>query len=97
VRLGSGAEEIVIRVEDGGPGIPEKFREEVFRPFFRLEGSRSRNSGGSGLGLTVSRTVARAHGGEVRLSAASGGGLVVTVVLPHQSEATAKPLPIAAE
>lgn len=98
VNLESSADEIVIRVEDRGPGIPEKFREEVFRPFFRLESSRNRNSGGSGLGLTVARTVARAHGGDVRLSAASGGGLVVTVVLPHQSEATlAKPLPIAAE
>jgi signal transduction histidine kinase len=98
VRLESGADEIMIRVEDRGPGIPENFREEVFRPFFRLEGSRSRNSGGSGLGLTVARTVARAHGGDVRLSAASGGGLVATVVLPRQSGATlAKPLAIAAE
>jgi signal transduction histidine kinase len=76
--------EIMIHVDDRGPGIPEQSREEVFRPFYRLEASRSRDSGGSGLGLTVARTVARAHGGDVILSGRpGGGGLRATIVLPQ--------------
>ena len=66
-----------------GPGIPEALREEAFRPFNRLEKSRNRETGGSGLGLTVARTLARAHGGDVLLNEAPGGGLRATVVLPH--------------
>jgi signal transduction histidine kinase len=99
VSLEVGANEIMIRIEDRGPGIPEEFREQVFRPFFRLETSRNRLSGGSGLGLTVARTVARAHGGDVRLSARPGGGLTATVILP-QSEippSSLQPLAAAAE
>jgi signal transduction histidine kinase len=74
--------EIMIHVDDRGPGIPEQFREEVFRPFYRFEASRSRGSGGSGLGLTVARTVARAHGADVVLNGSPGGGLRATIVLP---------------
>jgi len=77
-----GATEIMIQVDDRGPGIPEALKEEVFRAFYRLEGSRNRDSGGSGLGLTVARTVARAHGGDVLLGKAPGGGLRATIVLP---------------
>ena len=100
VSLAAGASEIVIRIEDRGPGIPEQFREQVFRPFFRLDSSRGRNSGGSGLGLTVARSVARAHGGDVRLSARPGGGLTATVILPLNeslSTPSPQPLPTAAE
>ena len=75
--------EIMIHVDDCGPGIPDELREQVFRPFYRLEGSRSRDSGGCGLGLTVARTVALAHGGDVLLSARHGGGLSATIVLPQ--------------
>jgi signal transduction histidine kinase len=76
--------EVMIHVDDRGPGIPEQSREEVFRPFYRLEASRSRDSGGSGLGLTVARTVARAHGGDVILRGRpGGGGLRATIVLPQ--------------
>ena len=79
--------EIMIHVDDRGPGIPEQSREEVFRPFYRLEPSRSRDSGGSGLGLTVARTMARAHGGDVILSGRpGGGGLRATIVLPQCEE-----------
>jgi signal transduction histidine kinase len=81
----SGAE-IRIRIEDRGPGIPEQLRDQVFRPFFRLEGSRSRDSGGCGLGLTVARTIARAHGGDIMLSERPGGGLRATVVLPGNEQ-----------
>ena len=78
VSLEAGPNEVVIRIEDRGPGITDEFHEQVFRPFFRLETSRSRHSGGSGLGLTV----ARAHGGDVRLSGRPGGGLIAAVTLP---------------
>jgi signal transduction histidine kinase len=74
--------EIIVRVEDFGPGIPEHFYDDVFRPFYRLEASRGRDSGGSGLGLTIARTAARAHGGDVLLQKAYSGGLAATVVLP---------------
>ena len=74
--------EIMIHVDDRGPGIPDEAREQVFRPFYRVERSRSRDSGGSGLGLTIARTVALAHGGDVLLAARPGGGLRATIVLP---------------
>ena len=74
---------ILVHIDDRGPGIPKVLREEAFRPFNRLEKSRNRETGGSGLGLTVARTLARGHGGDVFLSEAPGGGLRATVVLPH--------------
>lgn len=77
------ASTIVVHIDDHGPGISEALREEAFRPFNRLEKSRNRETGGSGLGLTVARTLARAHGGDVLLNEAPGGGLRATVVLPH--------------
>jgi signal transduction histidine kinase len=98
VSLDVGASEISVRIEDRGPGIPEEFREQVFQPFFRLEPSRSRKCGGSGLGLTIARSVARAHGGDVRLSSRPGGGLTATVTLPlNESLSQSTPLPTAAE
>jgi len=90
--------DIAICIEDSGPGIPEEHYEDVFRPFFRLEGSRGRDSGGSGLGLTVARTVARAHGGDVILGTAEDGGLAVTVTLPTNQAISEPPsIPAAAE
>ena len=99
VTLETGASEIVVRIEDRGPGIPEEFREQVFRPYFRLEPSRGRHTGGSGLGLTVARSVARAHGGDVRLRERPGGGLTAEVLLPLNDNVstTPQPLPTAAE
>lgn len=72
----------VIRIRDSGPGIPEAELEKVFDPFYRLENSRSRNTGGTGLGLTIARNIVEQHGGTIRLSNASEGGLEVTVRLP---------------
>src|SRR5262249_22617225 len=74
---------IVIRIEDDGPGIPEEDLESVFLPFRRLEASRSRETGGAGLGLTIARTVARAHGGDVHIANRAEGGLRVELVLPE--------------
>ena len=73
---------IVITIADDGPGVPEEELERVFDPFYRLEASRSRETGGTGLGLTVARTVIRAHGGDVRLHNLQPSGLCATVTLP---------------
>jgi signal transduction histidine kinase len=71
-----------IAVEDEGPGIPEAERERVFQPFHRLEPSRNRETGGSGLGLTIARSILRAHGGDVTVTNRSPSGLVATATLP---------------
>ncbi len=73
---------IRIVIDDDGPGIPESEMEAVFRPFRRLETSRNRETGGTGLGLTIARTVARAHGGDVVLTNRPQGGLRAEIVLP---------------
>jgi signal transduction histidine kinase len=75
-------ESLVVRIDDDGPGIPEPDLETVFKPFRRLEGSRSRETGGTGLGLTVARSIVRAHGGEIVLTNRPEGGLRVEVPLP---------------
>ena len=72
----------VILIEDDGPGLPDEELEAVFEPFHRAERSRSRETGGAGLGLTVARQAVRAHGGDVILSNRSEGGLVARLQLP---------------
>ena len=72
----------VIRVRDGGPGIPEDQLEKVFDPLYRIETSRSRDTGGTGLGLTIARDIARKHGGTLTLRNAPGRGLESTLTLP---------------
>ena len=71
-----------VRIRDEGPGIPENQRERVFEPFARLETSRSRDTGGTGLGLTIAREIARRHGGRVSLSNRPEGGLEVLLEIP---------------
>ncbi len=73
---------IEIIIDDDGPGIPETQREEVFKPFFRLEGSRNPGTGGVGLGMTIARDVARGHGGEIFLTESPLAGLRVRLRLP---------------
>jgi two-component system osmolarity sensor histidine kinase EnvZ len=73
---------IDIVIDDNGPGIPPEQREDVFRPFVRLEQSRNRSTGGVGLGLTIARDVARAHGGDLTLSNSPMGGLRAKLRLP---------------
>ncbi|RJG06126.1 HAMP domain-containing protein [Noviherbaspirillum cavernae] len=72
----------VIRIRDDGPGIPEDELDKVFEPFYRLENSRSRQTGGTGLGLTIASNIAEQHGGRIRLANPRGGGLEVTLELP---------------
>ena len=71
-----------LEVEDDGPGIPEGELEAVFAPFRRLEASRNRETGGTGLGLTIARNILRAHGGDVVLRNRTGGGLAAVASLP---------------
>jgi signal transduction histidine kinase len=73
---------IVVEIDDDGPGVPEEDLERVFDPFYRREPSRSRQTGGAGLGLAVVRSVARGHGGDVTLFNREGGGLTARVMLP---------------
>ena len=82
VALTKQQEALTVTIDDDGPGIPEAELDRVFDPFYRLEASRSRETGGTGLGLTVARSTIRAHGGDVMLANRSGGGLSVTVTLP---------------
>src|SRR6185437_15164327 len=79
LRAVRGRTSVEIIVDDDGPGIPEARREDVFRPFLRLDESRNVDTGGVGLGLTIARDVARSHGGDVSLAAAPLGGLRVIV------------------
>lgn len=82
VSLSRDAAEAVVEIADAGEGLPLSELERVFAPFYRAEPSRNRKTGGIGLGLTVARAVARAHGGDVTLSPGAEHGLVATVRLP---------------
>ena len=72
----------VVIVRDRGPGIPDDALQSVFRPYYRLDKSRNRATGGVGLGLTVAQAIVQAHGGEIILSNRSGGGVEARVTLP---------------
>ncbi|MGF1610174.1 MAG: ATP-binding protein [Kiloniellales bacterium] len=82
IRAGRRGRLIEITIDDDGPGIPADKREEVFKPFFRLDQSRNPETGGTGLGLTIARDVVRSHGGDILLEDAPGGGLRARVRLP---------------
>jgi signal transduction histidine kinase len=86
VYLSASPQHVQVVVEDDGPGIPSDQMENVFKPFFRLERSRNKRTGGIGLGLATARSIARAHGGDVVLENRPGGGLRATVTLPRQSD-----------
>jgi signal transduction histidine kinase len=72
-----------IRIRDDGPGIAGRELAKVFDPFYRVEGSRSRESGGTGLGLTIARNIAEQHGGTITLANHPDGGLEATLMLPE--------------
>ncbi|MCC8992367.1 MAG: HAMP domain-containing protein [Candidatus Contendobacter sp.] len=74
---------LTLTLHDQGPGIPEAEQERVFEPFYRLESSRSRDTGGVGLGLSIARNIARAHGGELTLRNHPQGGLEVVLEIPR--------------
>jgi two-component system osmolarity sensor histidine kinase EnvZ len=83
--------EAVVTVEDDGPGIPSQMYEEAFRPFSRLDAARNQNVSGVGLGLTITRDIARAHGGDVQLGKSELGGLKATIRLPFDVDAKGRP------
>jgi two-component system osmolarity sensor histidine kinase EnvZ len=73
---------LTLTLDDDGPGIPPESREEVFKPFYRLDEARNLDSSGTGLGLAIARDIARAHGGNVMLSDSPAGGLRAIVRIP---------------
>ncbi len=73
---------LTVTVEDDGPGIPIAMREDVFKPFLRLDNARNIDEGGSGLGLAIARDIARSHGGDIFLGDSLMGGLRATVRVP---------------
>jgi two-component system osmolarity sensor histidine kinase EnvZ len=73
---------LTVSVEDDGPGIPEDEREQVFRPFYRLDHARNQDSGSTGLGLAIARDIARIHGGDIALSQSPLGGLKAVLKVP---------------
>ena len=85
VAVQDGERELVIVIRDHGPGIPDDQLEQVFEPFYRLEESRNRDSGGTGLGLTIARGIAESHGGRLVLANHAAGGLEVRLTLPRRS------------
>jgi len=77
---------VAITVDDEGPGIPPSERQKVFEPFYRIGSSRDPDTGGVGLGLSVTRSIIWEHGGEISLASRKGGGLSVRLELPSGSE-----------
>jgi two-component system osmolarity sensor histidine kinase EnvZ len=71
-----------IEVDDDGPGVPAAERDNVFRPFYRLDHARNQDAGNSGLGLAIARDIARSHGGDIALGVSSMGGLRATIRVP---------------
>jgi two-component system osmolarity sensor histidine kinase EnvZ len=74
--------ELIVRIDDNGPGIPPDKREDVFKPFVRLDDARNLDESGTGLGLSIARDIARAHGGDVMLSDSPLGGVRAQVKIP---------------
>ena len=72
-------------VDDEGPGIPPSEREKVFEPFYRIDSSRDPDTGGVGLGLSVTRSIIWEHGGEISLASRKGGGLSARLDLPSDA------------
>ncbi|WP_122220824.1 ATP-binding protein [Pseudomonas syringae group genomosp. 3] len=83
IELQAKTQEIIIGVSDDGPGIPESDLHRVFDPFYRVESSRNKNSGGVGLGLSAARGIARKHGGELIIRNRREGGLLARLSLPR--------------
>jgi two-component system sensor histidine kinase CpxA len=77
-----GNEEIIVRVLDCGPGVPEDELENIFQPFYRIDDARNRQTGGAGLGLSIADRAVRLHGGRVRASNRAEGGLEVEIRIP---------------
>ena len=82
IRAATEGQWVRIEVDDNGPGIPPSERENVFRPFYRIDAARNVDEGNSGLGLAIARDIAKSHGGEIALGQSSMGGLRAIISLP---------------
>jgi signal transduction histidine kinase len=88
------SDSVLVTVSDDGPGVPEELIDRLFEPFFRVEQSRSRETGGTGLGLTITRKIILAGGGDITIQNQPSGGLRVTMEFPrNMSGAPIKPQP----
>jgi len=83
IRVDDNDARLEIRIQDQGPGLPPAELEKVFEPYYRVEGSRSRETGGTGLGLTIARGIAEAHGGSLVVRNRAERGLEAVLVLPR--------------
>ena len=72
---------LIVHIDDDGPGVPASVIEDIFKPFYRVEGSRNRQTGGIGLGLAIARNIARSHGGDVSANKSPKGGLRISLTL----------------
>src|ERR1700674_4007736 len=81
-QLSATGEEIVVRVLDSGPGVPDEALQKIFEPFYRLDDARNRQTGGAGLGLSIADRAIRLHGGQLRASNRKEGGLEVEIRIP---------------
>ena len=86
VSVSQDGDDLVVRVADTGCGIPEKYKESIFQPFFRVDKSRSRENGGVGLGLSLVWEIADIHGGKVQAEESTEKGTVMTVTFPLNRE-----------
>ena len=78
----NGEAEIIVRVQDSGPGVPNDALQKIFQPFYRLDDARNRQTGGAGLGLSIADRAIRLHGGQLRASNRKEGGLEVEIRIP---------------
>ena len=83
VELAQGQEKCIIRVSDTGCGIPEEYQRSIFQPFFRVDKSRSRAAGGSGIGLALCARIAGAHGAKLEITSTEHVGTTVTIAVPE--------------
>lgn len=82
INVSQGDNWITVSIDDDGPGIPLEMREDVFKPFMRLDDARNQDEGGTGLGLSIARDIARNHGGDINMHESDMGGLQAVVRLP---------------
>ncbi len=78
----SSGEDMVIRVSDSGPGVPDSSLAKIFEPFYRLDDARNRQTGGAGLGLSIADRAIRLHGGQISASNRKEGGLEIEIRIP---------------
>ncbi|TIU90722.1 MAG: two-component sensor histidine kinase, partial [Mesorhizobium sp.] len=82
INANHGRGSLLVTIDDDGPGIPPEKREDVFKPFVRLDEARNLDASGTGLGLAIARDIARSHGGDIMLDKSPLGGLRAVIKVP---------------